>query len=116
MLHILKPRSLGPTRYTLARPLGADLMSGRAAEYLNIPSIGHPAQWDRDGRAAGPIRNRQMLIEHPEIELVLGFHDNIRQSKGTKDMLTVASNRGILCSLETHDGSVCPWTKNNLIG
>jgi SLOG family YspA-like protein len=94
---------------------GADLMGERAAEYIGIPTAVHPANWDRDGLAAGPIRNRQMLIEHPDIELVLGFHDNIRVSKGTKDMMLVASNRGILCSLESHEETVCPWSKNNLI-
>lgn len=94
---------------------GADLMGDRAAEYLDIPRTGHPANWDRDGRAAGPIRNRQMLIDHPDIELVIGFHDSIQTSKGTKDMLRIASGRGILCSLESHNGTVCPWAKNNLV-
>ena len=88
---------------------GADLMADRAAQYLGIPTVGHPAQWDRDGCAAGPIRNRKMLIEHPDIELVIGYHDSISSSKGTRDMLKIASNRGILCCLESHEEAICPW-------
>jgi ribonucleoside-diphosphate reductase alpha chain len=52
-------------------------------------------------------------IEHPDIELVLGFHDNIANSRGTRDMMTIAAGKGILCALETHEGMVFPWTKNN---
>lgn len=94
---------------------GADLLAAKAAKTIGIPAIGHPADWDRDGRAAGPIRNRKMLIDHPDIELVIGFHDDIRASKGTKDMMTVASGRGLLCVLETHMGTLYPWTKYNLL-
>jgi hypothetical protein len=88
---------------------GADLLGAKAADRLGIPSSSHPADWDKHGRAAGPIRNRQMLIDHPEIELVLGFHDNIGSSRGTRDMMTVAANRGLLVCLESHHGAVCPW-------
>jgi len=44
------------------------------------------------GKAAGPIRNREMFKKRPD--LVVGFHENIFQSKGTKDMISVARHDG----------------------
>ena len=89
---------------------GADILGDKAANKLGIPTDPNPADWDQYGNRAGPIRNRAMLIKHPEIELVIGFHDNIGNSKGTKDMMTVAHNRGLVVCLESHAGTICPWT------
>lgn len=36
-----------------------------------------------------------MLDTHPDIGLVLAFHDNIGQSAGTADMVKAARERGI---------------------
>ena len=40
---------------------GADAAIGRAAQQLGWSSAVMPAQWERHGRAAGPIRNRELL-------------------------------------------------------
>lgn len=40
---------------------GADAAIGRAAHQLGWSSLVMPAQWERRGRAAGPIRNRELL-------------------------------------------------------
>ena len=40
---------------------GADRAIGRAAHQLGWPVEVHPADWRRHGRAAGPIRNRELL-------------------------------------------------------
>ncbi len=73
---------------------GADTLAGRAAKNLYIPQIPFPAQWDKYGRAAGPIRNQQML-DDGRPDLVLAFHENIKASKGTKDMVRRAKKAGI---------------------
>ena len=54
----------------------------------------YPANWNLHGRAAGPIRNKQMLDEGKP-DIVYAFHPNISESKGTKDMVRQAKNRGI---------------------
>jgi hypothetical protein len=41
---------------------GADQAIAAAAEQLGWPQLPCPAQWDRHGRSAGPIRNRLMLV------------------------------------------------------
>jgi hypothetical protein len=40
---------------------GADAAIGRAAQQLGWSPLVMPAQWERHGRAAGPIRNRELL-------------------------------------------------------
>jgi YspA, cpYpsA-related SLOG family len=64
---------------------GADKLGRKAAEELGIPFVPFPAHWDRYGRGAGPIRNQQMLDEGNPTEAI-GFHDNLKESKGTHDM------------------------------
>jgi hypothetical protein len=73
---------------------GADTIAGKVGRSLGFNVIVFPAQWGKYGRAAGPIRNTQMLDEgNPTI--VLAFHPNISLSKGTKNMVSQARSRGI---------------------
>ena len=51
------------------------------------------ADWDKHGKSAGPIRNREMLDMEPDI--VLAFHGDLSKSKGTKDCVFEANRRGI---------------------
>jgi hypothetical protein len=51
---------------------GADIIARKEAEKLGFNVLKHPADWDKHGKAAGPIRNREMLDLNPE--LVLAFH------------------------------------------
>ena len=60
------------------------------------------ADWGRFGKGAGPRRNRIMLNESPRI--VLAFHDNLKTSKGTKDMLKAATSKGYSCFLWNSKG------------
>ena len=72
---------------------GADFLANIVARDLKFNTIVKMADWQKYGRSAGPIRNRQMLDLKPD--LVIAFHSNIEQSKGTKDCITEASKRGI---------------------
>lgn len=60
---------------------GADRLSGEWAESRGIQVEARPADWKKHGRAAGPIRNSQMLDERPDI--VVAFPGG----KGTADMV-----------------------------
>jgi hypothetical protein len=72
---------------------GADSVAEQLVAELSmagqqIAAIGLPANWDKDGKAAGPIRNQLMLDRfHPHVGLA--FHDKKRleDSKGTYDMV-----------------------------
>lgn len=74
---------------------GADSYAREACRLLKITYHEYPAQWRKYGKSAGPIRNRYMLERHPDIALVLAFHDDLEHSKGTKDMVEVALENGI---------------------
>ncbi len=66
---------------------GADLLAKNIAEEwgCQISTFAISKEdWHEHGKAAGPVRNKQMLDENPHI--VLCFHNNLQQSKGTKDM------------------------------
>jgi len=74
---------------------GADKMAGYVAEKkYGLEVISFPANWEKYGRAAGPIRNKQMIVEGKP-DLVVAFHNNILKSRGTKDMVTQARRHGI---------------------
>lgn len=72
---------------------GADLLAKQAANELGLPVIQKDAQWNLYGKAAGPIRNKLMLMEKPD--LVIIFHEDINKSKGSKNMLIQARGAGI---------------------
>jgi hypothetical protein len=72
---------------------GADRLAREAAEQLGLPVEPHPAHWDLYGRAAGPIRNQEMLDSG--IDLVVAFHSDLERSKGTRHMVTIAEKRGV---------------------
>lgn len=73
---------------------GADSMARDWATSRGIPVRAFPAQWDAHGRAAGHIRNAQMLREGKP-DIVVAFHNDIERSKGTKHMVAIARKAGI---------------------
>ncbi len=68
---------------------GADALAGEAASELGIPVLAFPAEWEKHGRAAGPIRNQRMLDEGRP-DLVLAFSEDLNSSRGTADMIARA--------------------------
>lgn len=73
---------------------GADKRGRQVAEALNIPCLTFFAGWAIYGDAAGPIRNKRML-EEGKPNIVLAFHDNLKNSKGTANMIQLALERGV---------------------
>lgn len=80
---------------------GADSCGNRAAMSLDWPFMRFPALWEKFGKAAGSIRNQQMLDEGKP-DMVLAFHDDIEHSKGTKDMVARAEKAGVLVRVIKH--------------
>jgi hypothetical protein len=72
---------------------GADRIAGNAAFNHGLTVREFPAQWKRYGLAAGPIRNQRMLDENPD--LVIAFHSNLAESRGTANMLKKAKEKGV---------------------
>lgn len=67
---------------------GADVMAEQFGEECGIRVITFPADWDKHGKSAGPIRNRTMAeyaSEGDNIGVLIAFWDG--KSKGTKSMI-----------------------------
>lgn len=63
-------------------------------EHLRVEHLSFPADWDTHGKAAGPIRNQRMLDEGKP-DVVLAFSSNLKDFKGTKDMIARAIKAGV---------------------
>lgn len=70
---------------------GADRLAYGWANARGVPALAYPADWTRHGRAAGPIRNQQML-EEGRPDLVIAFPGG----RGTADMVRRAKDAGIV--------------------
>jgi len=69
---------------------GADAAAEQWARSSEIPILRFPADWRRHGKAAGPIRNREMLLEgRPDV--VIAFPGG----RGTADMVRQAEAAGV---------------------
>lgn len=64
---------------------GADRLARSWALFKGIPYMPFPANWHKNGRAAGPVRNQQMLDEG-QPQVLLAFSGRT----GTLDMVTRA--------------------------
>lgn len=77
---------------------GADRLSERVIRHYfykldDLVSIErYPADWEKHGKAAGHIRNKQMLDEGKP-DLVIAFL--AKDSKGTKNMIDQATKAGV---------------------
>lgn len=92
---------------------GADAMAHNAAEHIqeiirisfNLDSDGnlntelrheqYPADWETHGKAAGPIRNKQMLDEGKPDKVLAFINKPLVESRGTKNMVEIAEKAGL---------------------
>jgi len=75
---------------------GADKLARMAAEEKGIPKqriFRFPVDWSA-GKRGGPVRNKKMLDEGKPT-VVIAFHDDAENSKGTKNMIEQSLKAGI---------------------
>lgn len=70
---------------------GADKLAGQWADKNNIPKLVFPADWKTHGKAAGHIRNKQMLVEGTP-DIIIAFPGG----NGTANMRMQASEAGLI--------------------
>ena len=68
---------------------GADMLGERYARENGLSVERYPAQWDKYGRSAGPVRNREMARR---ADYVICFWDG--KSRGTQSMIRYARQLG----------------------
>ena len=69
---------------------GADTLASGWAITHNVPYVEIKANWGKDGKAAGPIRNQRM-IDKCKPDLVVAFPGG----RGTADMVARARKAGV---------------------
>lgn len=77
---------------------GADSMGERYAQEHGLQCEQHPADWAKNGRAAGPIRNKEMAECS---DTLIAFWDG--KSKGTKSMIDLAQRMGLRVAIVRYD-------------
>lgn len=75
---------------------GADFMAKEFAKWMGIPVKTFEADWNRHGKRAGPLRNKQML-EEGKPDLVVAFEGG----KGTANMVEQAKAAGVKVLMAT---------------
>lgn len=68
---------------------GADTLAKEAAQQIGFEVQAFPADWGKHGKAAGVIRNQEMVNENPDI--LIAFPGG----KGTANCVKLASDAGI---------------------
>lgn len=87
---------------------GADKLAGEVAKELHFQISSSPANWQLYGRAAGPIRNKEMVNQAKKFHesgistIVLAFHDSLHLSKGTKSCVDMAIKAKLTISYQKH--------------
>lgn len=90
---------------------GADKISGFLAKKRGFEVTPEPADWDRYGNKAGPIRNRLMLKKYYP-DTVIAFHNDLDSSEGTKDMVNAALEFGLTVKVYDDLGTCTIITPN----
>lgn len=95
MCHVLDTihRMTGISMVVEGGAKGADRMAKTWAGHRGVPVDTVHAEWQKYGNGAGPIRNRQMLKKHPDVDVVLAFG---KGRGGTDDMVARARKAGYL--------------------
>lgn len=76
---------------------GADILAKRAAIECNIPYEEYKANWNI-GKIAGPLRNQRM-VDEGKPDMAFCFHNDIENSKGSKDMYSRLTKHNIPCEI-----------------
>jgi len=80
---------------------GADALAERLAQERGLTIDVIRADWNRYGRGAGPIRNKQIV---ESADLVIAFWDG--KSRGTRSALAHADKVGVPMEVHDPDGMV----------
>lgn len=77
-----------PAKVVHGNAAGLDKMAQAWANRMAIDCVAVLAEWDKYGKAAGPVRNEDMLIKHKPKRLIA-----FPGGRGTADMVRRAKNR-----------------------
>lgn len=92
-IHLIN--TIDPIEIVSGHAPGADTLGERFAKAYNYPLKIFPADWDKYGKAAGPIRNEQMAKYAAEADRGILIAFPIGESRGTNNMIKLAKHYGL---------------------
>jgi hypothetical protein len=92
---LLSQLKIVPTEIVSGKAIGPDQIGETYANLFKIPVKEMPANWNKHGKSAGPIRNKEMA-KHADIAIV--FWDG--ESTGSKNMIEEMSKQNKPCIVE----------------
>ena len=92
-IHLIN--SINPIEIVSGHAPGADTLGEKFAKEYDYPLKIFPAEWDKYGKAAGPIRNEQMAKYAAEADRGILIAFPIGESRGTKNMIKLAERYGL---------------------
>lgn len=95
---------------------GADALAGLWARNNGVPEVVFPADWKGSGKAAGPLRNKQMLASGADRVLAFkdGFDITMRRG-GTEHMVSIAIAAGVITIARSHGGFFSVWSNEGAL-
>lgn len=83
-----------PNKVVHGAAKGADAMAAEWAGRMAINCVAVPADWEMHGKAAGPIRNEEMLMSHNPKRVIAfpggaGTYDMVRRARKRKGRIEV---------------------------
>jgi hypothetical protein len=98
LLHAVVKANFDITEVVSGGAKGADALGELFARDMDIPLALFPADWDKHGRAAGPIRNGEMA---GYADALIAMWDG--KSSGTRNMINQAKDRGLKVHVERYE-------------
>ena len=92
-LHIIN--TIDPIEIISGHAPGADALGERFAKAYGYPLTIFPAEWNKYGKAAGPIRNEKMAKYAAEADRGILVAFPIEESRGTMNMIKLAKQYGL---------------------
>lgn len=92
-IHLIN--TIDPVEIVSGHASGADTLGEKFAKAYNYPLKIFPADWNKYGKAAGPIRNEQMAKYAAEADRGILVAFPIGESKGTRNMIKLAKQYGL---------------------
>jgi hypothetical protein len=81
-------------------PTGADRFARCWCDENNVKYRTVSADWNKYGKAAGPIRNREMLEAYPTATVLAFCRDN---SRGTRGTIGIARELGMIVIIDEYE-------------
>ena len=92
-IHIIN--TIDPVEIVSGHAQGADALGEKFAKDYGYPLKTFPAEWEKYGKAAGPIRNEKMAKYASEADRGMLIAFPMGESRGTHNMIELAKQYGL---------------------